>query len=147
MPRDTTKWGPCLKQLARPQEPVEFFRMQRMVLNMSENADGSLLSGTSPSRASSPMTCDGEDDILIPDHALEALWKPTYQDLSECPNMKVINTSFDPDNKQNRKVKYNPGNKKERFRYTTKQRKLAEAGPICHSLEEFEAKVSYLTAT
>ncbi|KAF8899533.1 hypothetical protein CPB84DRAFT_1747880 [Gymnopilus junonius] len=145
MPRDMTKWGPCLKQLARPQELVKFFRMQRMVLSMSENADGSLLSGSSASRASSPMTCDGdgdgEDDILIPDHALEALWNPTYQDLSECTNIKVINMSFDPDNKQNRKVKYNPGNKKERFCYTAKQCKLAEAGPICHSLEEFEAKL------
>ncbi|KAF8870026.1 hypothetical protein CPB84DRAFT_1754688 [Gymnopilus junonius] len=130
MPRDMTKWGPCLKQLARPQEPVEFFRMQRMVLSMSENADGSLLSGSSASWASSPMTCDGdgdgEDDILIPDHALEALWNPIYQDLSECANIKV---------------KYNPGNKKERFHYTAKQCKLAEAGPICHSLEEFEAKL------
>ncbi|KAF8870024.1 hypothetical protein CPB84DRAFT_1855840 [Gymnopilus junonius] len=85
MPRDMTKWGPCLKQLARPQEPVEFFRMQRMVLSMSENADGSLLSGSSASWASSPMTCDGDGDA--------------------------------------------------------KQCKLAEAGPICHSLEEFEAKL------
>jgi hypothetical protein len=117
--------------------------MQNSLLNMREEANGALIFPEDSRRQPpSPLTCSSDHDI--PDELVDALMKPTYRNLSTVDNLKIIRTAFDEERLENIKVKYSPSNKKARFRYTTKQRSLAEAASICYSIEDFETKVSVL---
>lgn len=140
LPRNSSDWDPCLQPLLSPQNPAAFFEMQNSVLNMGEDANGSLIFPHISSQALSPLTCASDHDI--PDEFLDDLMNPTYRDLSSIEDVKIISTAFDPARGENIHIKYTASNKKGRFRYTAKQRNLAEAGCICYSMEEFETKVS-----
>lgn len=64
-------------------------------------------------------------------------------DFSSCGSpLYVINTAFDHEHELNKKLGFVPTNKKNRYRYTQRERSSVEIGMKCASLEDFQKRVS-----
>jgi hypothetical protein len=67
----------------------------------------------------------------------------TDTETTPAPPLFVIDTNFDFDKQENRctKGRYNPKNKRSRYRYTQRQRRYAEEAQPTTSLADFQEKV------
>ena len=78
-------------------------------------------------------------DISQVDLDLQVLDSPEFA--SEGFPLRVINTSFDHEQKFNKKLGFLPKNKKNRYRHTQKERSYVEKATKCTSLDDFQEKV------